>query len=78
MLKAFLNWRTYVLLVLVGLGLVLLMADLYDYWPNFAGFFLTVLTKIACGGVFYFAYKLLRYWEAFNLIPEITDIPDKY
>lgn len=78
MLKAFLNWRTYVLLVLTSVALLLLMADVYDYWPNFTGFFLTVLTKIACCGMFYFVSKLIRYWERRNLIPELTEIPDKY
>lgn len=78
MKKILTNWRYYVLIALMLAAMALLGADADDSLPFWEWLYIVASTKILSFAIFYVIYRLAKRWEAQDLIPEITDIPDKY
>lgn len=71
-MKAFLNWRYYVLLLLGFVAMIGIFGIPAD--DNPAWFSDMILSKVIGFGAGYAMYRLIEHWSKNNLIPELDKL----
>lgn len=71
-MKAFLNWRYYVLLLLGFVAIIGIFGVPDDDSPTWFGDM--IFSKVVGFGAGYAIYRLIKHWSKKNLIPEFDEL----
>ena len=71
-MKALLNWRYYVLMVVGMIAVIGTFSVPIDDQPFGAWLLALILSKVIGLGALYLNYRMVVYWEARNRIPEMS------
>lgn len=74
MKKAFLNWRYYLMMVLGVVTMLGVFSVPNEEMPLIEWAYKLALSKIIGFGAGYAVYRLMRYWENRNLVPELSKL----
>ncbi|MGN0033434.1 MAG: hypothetical protein ACI358_06650 [Candidatus Limimorpha sp.] len=76
MRKVLINWRYYILTLLVCIGALGICAIPADTLPIGQWITLLITTKAIGAAAFYSCWRLTSIWEKKRLIPELSDIKE--
>ena len=71
-MKALLNWRYYILMVVGLIAILGVFSVPIDDQPFGKWITALILSKVIGFGALYLNYKMVVYWEVRNRIPEMT------
>jgi len=71
-MKALLNWRYYILMVVGLIAILGVFSMPIDELPFGEWISALILSKVIGFGALYLNYRMVAYWEARNRIPEMT------
>lgn len=73
-MKALLNWRYYVLTIICIVAVFGTFSIPIDGLPFGEWISALIFSKVIGFGAFYLNYRMIVYWEARNLIPEMSKL----